>query len=76
MTIIFNGVAYDNIDTLNGVAYDKRYHAKNIWFNRPAIIVFTNVLPEFTLMSADRWATWDIESEFDLATSILYVRTV
>ena len=28
----------------NGVCYDKRDHAKKVWFARPVVIVSTNVL--------------------------------
>lgn len=57
------GDFYSGIEVIkNGVAYDKRYSAKKIRFDRPRIIVFTNTLPEFDLMSADRWRTWTISN--------------
>lgn len=55
------GDFYSGIEVIkNGVAYDKRYSAKKIRFDRPRIIVFTNELPNLDLMSLDRWKLWTI----------------
>ena len=55
------GDFYSGIEVIkNGVAYDKRYNAKKIRFDRPRVIVFTNELPNFDLMSKDRWKVWEI----------------
>lgn len=55
------GDFYSGIEVIkNGVAYDKRYTAEKIRFNRPRILVFTNTLPEFSLMSKDRWKVWSL----------------
>jgi len=52
---------YSGIEVIkNGVAYDKRYAAKKIRFDRPRIFVFTNSLPAFNLMSKDRWNVWSL----------------
>ena len=39
----------------NGVTYDKRYVGKKRRMDRPQVMVFTNTLPVFELMSMDRW---------------------
>ena len=58
---------YSGIEVIkNGVAYDKRYTAKKIRFDRPRIFVFTNVLPCFDLMSKDRWNVWTIDENKEL----------
>lgn len=55
------GDFYSGIEVIkNGVAYDKRYTAKKIRFNRPRVFVFTNTLPALDLMSKDRWCIWTI----------------
>lgn len=55
------GDFYSGIEVIkNGVAYDKRYTAKKIRFNRPRVFVFTNTLPALDLMSKDRWSIWTI----------------
>ena len=55
------GDFYSGIEIIkNGVAYDKRYTRKKIRFDRPQIYVFTNTLPEMSLMSADRWNVFKI----------------
>ena len=55
------GDFYSGIEVIkNGVAYDKRYTAEKIRFNRPRVFVFTNTLPEFSLMSKDRWKVWTL----------------
>jgi hypothetical protein len=61
------GDFYSGIEIIkNGVAYDKRYNAKKIRFDRPRIFVFTNMLPEFSLMSKDRWNVWIVDEEFKM----------
>lgn len=52
---------YSGIEIIkNGVAFDKRYAAKKIRFDRPRIFIFSNTLPMFNLMSKDRWKVWTI----------------
>lgn len=52
---------YAGIETLkDGYAYDDRYHFKDECFDCPVIWVFTNVMPERHLLSADRWRFWRI----------------
>lgn len=59
------GDFYSGIEVIkNGVAYDKRYNAKKVRFNRPRVFVFTNTLPNLDLMSKDRWVIWKIEQDF------------
>ena len=61
------GDFYSGIEIIkNGVAYDKRYNAKKIRFDRPRVFVFTNALPEFSLMSKDRWNVWIVDDKFQL----------
>lgn len=61
------GDFYSGIEVIkNGVAYDKRYTAKKIRFDRPRIFVFTNTLPVLSLMSLDRWRIWTVSKEYDL----------
>lgn len=61
------GDFYSGVEIIkNGVAYDKRYNAKKIRFDRPRIFVFTNMLPEFSLMSADRWNVWKVDDQYEL----------
>lgn len=58
------GDFYSGIEVIkNGVAYDKRYSAKKIRFDRPRVIVFTNTLPCLQLLSADRWKLWTIKDK-------------
>ncbi|AXH73087.1 MAG: replication-associated protein [Cressdnaviricota sp.] len=61
------GDFYSGIEVIkNGVAYDKRYNAKKIRFDRPRIFVFTNTLPQLSLMSLDRWNIWIVNDEYKL----------
>lgn len=56
------GDFYSGIEVIkNGVAFDKRYKAHKIRFDRPRIFLFTNTLPEFSLMSKDRWNVWEVD---------------
>lgn len=61
------GDFYSGIEVIkNGVAYDKRYNAKKVRFDRPRIFVFTNTLPNLALMSRDRWRIWIVDKDFKL----------
>lgn len=61
------GDFYSGIEVIkNGVAYDKRYSAKKIRFDRPRIFVFTNTLPNLDLMSKDRWCIWKVNKRYEL----------
>lgn len=44
----------------NGHVYDTRYHYKEKWFDCPNIWVFTNVPPDESLLSRDRWKFWRV----------------
>lgn len=43
-----------------GYVYDERNHYKEWWYDSPRIWVFTNQIPDFSLLSADRWKLWKI----------------
>lgn len=61
------GDFYSGIEVIkNGVAYDKRYNAKKVRFDRPRIYVFTNTLPCLDLMSKDRWNIWKVNKKWEL----------
>lgn len=56
------GPFYAGLETLkNGVAWDKRYAFQKMRFDRPLVIVFTNSLPDISLLSEDRWDFRKIE---------------
>tara|TARA_B100001094_G_C18129895_1_gene771633 strand:+ start:376 stop:912 length:537 start_codon:yes stop_codon:yes gene_type:complete len=59
---------YSGLECLkNGYVYVyKRYAAKRRRFDRPQVIVFTNVLPEWSFMSSDRWEPWTMTKKHDL----------
>ncbi|AXQ65784.1 MAG: replication associated protein [Cressdnaviricota sp.] len=59
---------YSGLECLkNGVVWDKRYAAKKRRMDRPQIIVFTNTLPEWTFMSKDRWACYEMDDDYTLS---------
>lgn len=45
----------------NGYAYDDRYHFQEKFFDSPAVWVFTNKVPDESLLSRDRWRLHTIE---------------
>ncbi len=63
---------YAGIECLkNGFVYDKRYKGKKRWMDRPAIVVFANILPPSAAMSRDRWKVWEIvDGDLTPASSI------
>lgn len=55
------------IETIkNGYAYDDRYKFQEEFFDPPNIWVFTNTLPDFELLSKDRWKVWTVSNGLDL----------
>ncbi len=58
---------YSGIESLkNGKVYDDRYHYKQRWMDSPNIWIFTNILPELSLLSKDRWKLWEVNSDKEL----------
>lgn len=52
---------YAGIEQLkNGYAFDDRYAFREKYFDNPMVWVFTNTVPDFDLLSADRWKLWSI----------------
>jgi len=49
-----------------GKVYDIRYSYRKWWFHSPQIWVFTNVPPDLTCLSADRWKVWIVNSAKEL----------
>lgn len=47
----------------SGYAYDDRNHFKYRLFDRPQIFVFTNVMPDLSLLSKDMWKIWTIQNQ-------------
>lgn len=46
-----------------GKLTDTRHHAKVWWIDSPRIWIFTNHLPDLTLLSSDRWRIWTINKK-------------
>lgn len=52
----------------NGYAYDDRYSFKEKYFDPPRVWVFTNSMPDMSLLSKDRWRIW----KYNKQTKTLY----
>ncbi len=58
---------YSAVETIkDGYAYDDRYSFKEKCFDCPNIWIFTNILPELSMLSIDRWKIWEIDKLYDL----------
>lgn len=58
---------YSGIETVkDGYAYDDRYKFKEKVFDCPNIWIFTNILPDLSMLSDDRWKLWSIDKEYKL----------
>lgn len=58
------GGLYSAIETIkDGYAWDDRYAFKDKVFDCPNIWVFTNTLPDFDLLSKDRWLIWSVTTD-------------
>lgn len=49
-----------------GKVFDLRYKYKKWWFDSPAVWVFSNMPPDISQMSLDRWNLWMINKEREL----------
>lgn len=56
----------------SGHAWDDRYKYQEKWFDCPNIWVFTNHMPDISLLSVDRWILWEIVDK-KLIRKILFV---
>lgn len=55
---------YAAIEELKGgYCYDDRYAFKDLGFDSPVIWVFSNMLPDLTLLSDRRWKLWEVDDE-------------
>lgn len=67
---------YSGIETIkDGFCYDDRYAYKQKCFDCPNIWVFTNTLPDFDLLSKDRWNVWTVEKNKKSLQNINHVHT-
>lgn len=58
---------FSAVETIkDGYAYDDRYQFKEKVFDCPNIWIFTNTLPDFNMLSLDRWKLWTIDEKFSL----------
>lgn len=62
-----NADMWSAIETIkDGYAYDDRYQWKEVYFDPPKIIVFTNDAPSEDMLSKDRWRKFYIHKYFGL----------
>ena len=56
-------VQYDVMEAFkNGQFYSTKYECKNVKFNVPHVVVFSNFYPDTTKLSADRWDIREINA--------------
>jgi len=46
-----------------GKLYDMRYHYKDWWIDSPTVWVFSNHLPDLSVLSKDRWKIWKFDTD-------------
>jgi len=70
-----NGI-YTAIEQIKkGKLYDLRYTYKVWWIDSPQIWVFSNIEPDISLLSKDRWRVWTINSNKELVKFVAPTRT-
>ena len=58
---------FSAVETIkDGYAYDDRYSFKEKNFDSPNIWIFTNTLPDTSMLSLDRWKIWKITKNYKL----------
>lgn len=57
-------ISYQGIEEIkNGILFSTKYKSKQVVFNPPHIIIFSNYKLDYTKLSADRWISRNIEYE-------------
>lgn len=55
---------YAGLESLkNGTVYDKRYAFKKLRMSRPQVFVFSNTMPDLSLLSIDRWSIFQVTND-------------
>lgn len=68
-----NGI-YTAIEQIKkGKLFDLRYKYREYWIDSPQIWVFSNIEPDLSMLSADRWRVWTINENKELEP---YVKSV
>lgn len=49
-----------------GKLFDTRYKYQAWWIHSPQIWVFSNIEPDLSLLSGDRWRIWSIDEKYNL----------
>lgn len=58
---------YTGIEQIKkGKLYDLRHSYKEYWIDSPRVWVFTNVEPDTSMLSHDRWRVWTVDDELKL----------
>ena len=58
------GQLYTAIEEVkSGYAFDDRYSFKEKFFDCPNIWIFANTLPDFAMLSKDRWKIWEVKEQ-------------
>lgn len=61
-----NGI-YTAIEQIKkGKLFDLRYTYKEYWIDSPQIWVFSNIEPELSMLSLDRWRIWTVNENMEL----------
>lgn len=61
-----NGI-YTAIEQIKkGKLFDLRYRYKEYWIDSPQIWVFSNIEPDLSMLSADRWRVWTVNEKKEL----------
>lgn len=61
------GQLYTAIEEVkSGFSFDDRFRYKEKFFDCPNIWIFTNTMPDFSLLSKDRWVLWEVNEQKEL----------
>jgi len=61
-----NGIYVAIEQIKKGKLFDLRYHYKEYWIDAPQIWVFSNIEPDLSMLSADRWRVWVVNENKEL----------
>jgi len=54
-------VSYGGIEELkNGIFFSGKYESGMVMYDNPHVVVMANFLPEYDMLSQDRWLTWTL----------------
>lgn len=66
-----HNISYKSLEEIkNGIICNTKYETGTHLINPPHIVVFANILPDYSMFSDDRWCVYNINNDLQLVTEL------